>query len=182
MSKRDFPLFLIDRSKPESHPFDYLVCNDKQYAFIARFVHLPDRRLFAEFIDKIKQIPESETMHLAFPYRNGGGLIMVIEEFYYDFEFTAEARSRIAHLLKKGIKKYMHAEVNRTPHSDLSIDNQIKQQELTIEHTKSNYANLLARCNGDKVYADYQIALAKATLDSLKAYKNSQEYVKLIMN
>jgi hypothetical protein len=54
---------------------------------------------------------------------------------------------------------------------DLSIDNQIYQQELTISRAKRKYDELLAQADGNKELADFAIRLAEATLESLKAYK-----------
>ena len=76
----------------------------------------------------------------------------------------------------------LHAEVERTPQDDLSIDNQIKQQELSVERAKANYNELLSRAYGDRKLADYQIALAEATLSSLKVLRDNQKYVILNMN
>ena len=96
--------------------------------------------------------------------------------------FTDDQKSRIQVLLKKALKKYLHAEAERMPKDDLSIENQIKQQQLTVERAKSGYDDLLRRANGDKELADYQIALAEATLETLKAFKDNQNYLILNLN
>jgi len=38
------------------------------------------------------------------------------------------------------------------------------------------------RANGDKEYADYQIALAEATLDTLCKFRDNQKYFTLNLN
>jgi hypothetical protein len=80
-------------------------------------------------------------------------------------------------LLKKALKKFLHAEVERTPDlKDLDIDNQIIQQQLTIDRAKQMYDELVIRANGESKIADYKIALAEATLDTLKKFRDTQKY------
>lgn len=75
-------------------------------------------------------------------------------------------------LLKKAAKKYMLGyKTDNYKGKDLSLDNQIYQQKLTIEQSKRNYAQLVERAGGDESLARYNIALAQATLESLYKLK-----------
>lgn len=179
--KRNYPLFMIDRSKPASHPFDYIDCHDKTVGFVARVVYFPQSDAYAEFVEAQKKLPYSDCVTLSMPFRRGG-VVLVIEDFMYSFEFTRDNQSRIKHLMKKALKKYLHAELERTPVDDLGINAQIKQQQLTVERAEQNYPELLRRANGDRELSDYQIQLAKATLETLKQFKHNMEYFTQIMN
>jgi len=180
-TKRNYPLFMIDRSKPDAYPFDYIVCHDQAVGFTARVVFFPKTEQYQEYIRQSEKVAGNETVQMNMPFKNGG-IILVIEDFFHYFEWTTENRTRIATLLKKAMKKYLHAERERTPGDGLGLDDQIKQQQLTIERAEQNYADLVHRANGDKSVADYQIDLAKATLNTLKQYKHNMEYFKTVMN
>lgn len=181
MNKRTYPLFLIDRSKAAAYPFDYITCFDQTCGFVARVVPFFSDQPFNEFITMSRKIEGSEYASVTYKF-NRGGVVLVIEDYLYDFQLTGEVKTRIHTLLKKALKKYLHAEVERTPANDLSIENQIKQQELTIERARQNYDDLVHRANGDREYADYQIALAEATLETLKKFRDNQKYFILNLN
>lgn len=174
--KRKYPLFTIDRSKQNSFPYDFITCYDNEVGFIARVIFFPVDEPYYQLLANSDKIPEAEHTFIKHKFKKGGMFIQ-IEDFLYQFDWTNDNKKRIATLLKRALKKYLHAEVDRTAHKDLSIDEQIKQQELTIERAKAHYDELLKRSLGDKKIADYQIALAEATLDSLKQLK---DYTKLI--
>lgn len=178
--KRTYPLFLIDRSKAASYPFDYITCMDRTVGFVARVVHFREDAQLNEFIDQARNIEASDYTSIASRFIRGG-VVLIVEEFLFDFdEQVQEHRTRIKTLLKKALKKYLHAETVRTPHKDLNIDSQILQQELTIERAKSNYEQLVAQSS--KKEADYNIALAEATLGTLKKFRDNQAYFTLNMN
>lgn len=178
--KRTYPLFLIDRSKAASYPFDYISCFDKTCGFVARVVHFREDAQLNEFIDQARNIEASDYTSIANRLLQGG-VVLIVEEFLFDFdEQIKEHRTRIKTLLKKALKKYLHAEAERTPHKNLEIDSQIQLQELTIERAKSNYEQLVAQSS--KKEADYTIALAEATLETLKKFRDNQAYFTLNMN
>ena len=145
--KRDFPLFLIDRLKNETYPFDYIACFDTEVGFVSRVVPFFDDASFHEFITSSKKVDNSEYTSITFKFKRSGGLVIVIEDFLFQFEWNGQKKTRVRTLLKKALKKYLHVEVERTPHDDYSIDNQIIQQVLTVENAKSNYDKLLLRAN-----------------------------------
>ena len=113
MKKRDYPLFLIDRSKLPSYPFDYIACFDIEVGFVARVMRFADDVQYNEYITQSKQVTDSEYTSIVFRL-DKGGLILVIEDFLYNVEWTNENKNRIKILLKKALKKYMHAEVKKT--------------------------------------------------------------------
>jgi len=175
MNKRDYPLFLIDRSCATSYPFNFIVCFDKTVGFVARVVHFPADQQYFEFVKTASQIEHAEYMNVMFKAKRGG-VILVCEDFLYHFELTPANLKRVQTLLKKALKKFLHAEVERTPDlKDLDIDNQIIQQQLTVERAKQMYDDLVRRANGDKKVVDYQIALAEATLETLKHFRDNQK-------
>ena len=180
-NKRDYPLFLIDRSKHESYPFDVVTCLNKTVGFVAKVIHMPTDMMYNEFVTQQKNVNSSEIIFDSFKARRGGVVILIID-FLHFFEWTKENQVRVRTLLKKGFKKFLHTEGDKTPVGELSLDNQILQQELTIERAKQNYSDLVARANGDAAYADYQIALAEATLQTLKSFRDNQKFFILNMN
>ncbi len=176
MYKRDYPLFLIDRSKSDMHKADYVVCLDREVGFVARVLFLPEDEHFREFVDKYRQIENAEISGV-FMQLKKGGIVLQVVDFLYHFEIDTQTKNRIQTLLKKGLKKYLHAEVERTPNkNELGIENQIKQQQLTVERARENYSELVKRANGDESIADYQIALAEETLQSLITLKEMKAF------
>jgi 5S rRNA maturation endonuclease (ribonuclease M5) len=176
--KRNYPLITIDRSKHKTYPFDFITCNDNTVGFIARVVPFFDDIPYNEFLNKSKEVNDSQYTSITHKLKKGG-IILVVEDFLYDFEWTGEIKARIRTLLKKALKKFLHAEVDRSLDANLSIEDQIKQQELTIEQAKHQYDQLVKRSLGNKSIADYQIALAEATLDTLKSFRDNQKFINL---
>jgi hypothetical protein len=129
---RTYPLFLIDRSKPESHPFDFVSCMDKTCGFVAKVVHFKDDISFNAFITLNVESPNNECTAVTLKMYHGG-IVLQIVDYLFNMEFTPEHCKRVQTLLKKSLKKYIHAEVAKTPHGELDINNQIKQQELSIK-------------------------------------------------
>ena len=183
MNKRDYPLFIIDRTKSDNYPDDYVVCLDREAGFAARVVYFPEQSAYQAFVENFNNRENAEISGVHFPLKKGGGVVLQLVDFLYHFELTNDIKSRIKTLLKKALKKYLHAEKDRTPDKeDLSIENQIKQQRLTIEQAVRNYDELLRRAGGDKQTADYQIDLAKETLKTLEKYRDNMLYFTVNMN
>ncbi|MGL4956491.1 MAG: hypothetical protein ACRC9X_04875 [Bacteroidales bacterium] len=174
MNKREYPLFLIDRSKNAGYPFDYVSCFDRECGFVGRVVQFPTDEMYNTFIEQSINTQDGKIVYTSLKTKRGG-IVLIIEDFLYYFEWTAEIKGRIQTLLKKAFKKYIHAEIERTPFGETTIDEQIKAQQLTIERAKQNYPDLLQRCNGDKKAADYNIKLAEDMLNSLKMVKKMHD-------
>lgn len=176
-NKRDYPLFLIDRSKTGTYPFDYIACFDRQVGFIARVVYFKETAALNEFIEQQKKLKEAEISGQVYRLKQGG-IILVVEDYLYYFEITEEIKGRINTLMKKALKKYLHAEIEKAPDANnFGIDEQIKQQELTIERAKSNFEELVKRSS--KEQAEYSLALAEATLETLKNYRDNLNILKI---
>ena len=171
--KRDYPLFIIDRSKPESHPYDFVVCLDDAIGFVAKFIHCNSELTFNFYVQLLEIEPSSQWNYELKKLRKGG-LVLHIEEFLHEVVMTAKNEKRVQWLLKKAMNKYIFAEVSRTPQGDLGIDNQIKQQQLSIDRAKSQYNALVARSSVEE--ADFAIQIAEATLHTLKIFKDNQRY------
>lgn len=110
-----------------------------------------------------------------------GGIAVVISDFFYNFDVNTKTKSRIQALLKKGTKKYLTATFERELNWDFSIDDQIKQQELTIERNKANFDALLARAT-DRETAIYTMKIAEETLNTLKKYKELMQNMDIYIN
>ena len=178
--KREYPLFLIDRSKHSTYPFDFIACFDSQVGFVARVVPFFQNAPLDEFIEQSKKIPDSENTSIVYRFKNKGGIIVLIEDFLYNFEWTTEIKTRIRTLLKKALKKYLHAEVDKTPDGDLNIENQIKMMNLSIEKTKANIESYINTVGNDAAY--YQLQLLESVVTSLKMLRDNQKYITLNLN
>ena len=176
-NKRDYPLFLIDRSKTGTYPFDYVACFDRQVGFIARVVYFKETAALNEFIQQQNKLKDADIGGQVCRLKQGG-VILVVEDYLYYFEITVEIKNRINTLMKKALKKYLHAEVEKAPDTNsFGINEQIKQQELTIERAKSNFDELVKRSSKEE--AEYSLALAEATLETLKNYRDNLNSFKL---
>lgn len=180
-NKRDYPLFLIDRSKHAAYPFDLITCFDRTVGFVAKVIHMPTDVMYNEFLTQQKNVASGEVLFDSIKTKKGGIIILIIDFLYY-FEWTKENQTRVKTLLKKGFKKFLHAEYDKTPSGELTLNDQIRQQELTIENARANYDALVARANGNREIADYQIALAEAILQTLKSFRDNQTFFALNMN
>lgn len=181
MPKRNHPLFFIDRSKHEAYPFDYVICTDREIGFVARVVYLPKNELYNDFIEMAGNIQLADKFYVTRRFSKGG-VFLICEDFFYYFEISQANITRLKSLLNKALKKYLNAEKERTPHDGLGIDEQIKQQQLTVERAKQNYNDLLARCNDDAEQANYIITLSEATLKTLIKYRDTLRYITIYNN
>lgn len=154
--KRNYPLFIIDKTTSESFPYHHIAVMGET-PFVVR----------VQLIRNIKEhIPSP--MGYIIPLSSGGALFEIIS--------NVEDPGVLQSLLKKAAKKYMLGyKTDNYKGKDLSLDNQIHQQKLTIEHNKRNYAKLVEQAGGDESLAKYNIALAQATLESLYKLKEIQE-------
>ena len=120
-----------------------------------------------QLLKKIKDYVLAPSDYLI-PLSSGGLLCEIISK--------VDDTEALQGLLKKAAKKYMLGyKADNYKGKDLSLDNQIYQQKLTIEHNKRNYAKLVEQAGGDESLAKYNIALAQATLEILYKLKQIQE-------
>ena len=154
--KRDYPLFIIDKNTSESFPYHHIAVMGET-PFVVR----------VQLLKKIKDHILAPTDYLI-PLSSGGVLFEIIS--------NVEDPDALQGLLKKAAKKYMLGyKTDNYRGKELSLDNQIYQQKLTVEHNKRNYAKLVEQAGGDESLAKYNIALAQATLESLYKLKEIQE-------
>lgn len=154
--KRNYPLFIIDKTTSEGFPYHHIAVMGET-PFVVR----------VQLLKKIKDHILAPTDYLI-PLSSGGVLFEIISKVN-----NPEA---LQGLLKKAAKKYiMGYKTDNYKGKDLSLDNQIHQQKLTIEHNKRNYAKLVEQAGGDESLAKYNIALAQATLESLYKLKEFSE-------
>lgn len=166
---------MIDRSRSAKYPSDFITCLDREVGFVAQVLHISNAEVWREFLAAFSQIEHPELEGIATPFKTGG-VVLRIHEFLHDFEVSTETKNRVQVLLKKALKKYLHAEVERTPVGDRGLENQIRQQQLTLERAEQNYTDLLARAGGSREIADQQIALQRETIDSLKRLRHLQAF------
>jgi len=153
--KREFPLFIIDKTTSEGFPYHHIAVMGET-PFVVR----------VQLIRNIKEHSLAPTDYII-PLSSGGVLFEIIS--------NVEDPGVLQSLLKKAAKKYMLGyKTDNYKGKDLSLDNQIHQQKLTIEHNKRNYAKLVEQAGGNESLAKYNIALAQATLESLYKLKEIQ--------
>lgn len=154
--KRNYPLFIIDKTTSEGFHYHHIAVMGET-PFVVR----------VQLLKKIKDHILAPTDYLI-PLSSGGLLFEIIS--------NVEDPEALQGLLKKAAKKYMLGyKTDNYKGKDLSLDNQIHQQKLTIEHNKRNYAKLVEQAGGDESLAKYNIALAQATLESLYRLKELRD-------
>lgn len=154
--KRNYPLFIIDKTTSEGFPHHHIAVMGET-PFVIR----------VQLLKKIKEHILAPTDYFI-PLSSGCVLFEIIS--------NVEDPEALQGLLKKAAKKYMLGyKTDNYKGKDLSLDNQIYQQKLTIEYNKRNYSKLVEQAGGDESLAKYNIALAQATLESLYKLKELQD-------
>ena len=153
--KRDYPLFIIDKTTSEGFPYHHIAVMGET-PFVIRVRLVKDLNIFVSGAFCIHMLSNSAVL--------------------FEVVSTKDDGPQIQSLLKKAAKKYMLGyKTDNYKGKDLSLDNQIHQQKLTIEHNKRNYAKLVEQAGGDESLAKYNIALAQATLESLYRLKELRD-------
>lgn len=154
--KREFPLFIIDKTTSEGFPYHHIAVMGE-----------------TPFVVRVRLLKNLEN------YQPTGAFYLhslSSEVILFEAVSCKDDGPGIQSLLKKAAKKYLLGyKTDNYKGKDLSLDNQIHQQKLTIEHNKRNYAKLVEQAGGDESLAKYNIALAQATLESLYKLKELQE-------
>lgn len=162
--KRNYPLFIIDRTMTDAYPNEYVVCLDKELGFIAKAFSVGDDEAF-ELIEDSFDI---------FKYRGkSNNIVLKIEDYLYDVNLSNEQKQRVKTLLKKAFKKLMHVieEIFDTE-NDFSIKNQIALLRETQQHNQNNYLKMVEK-NG-KETTDYAFKLLEATIKTLEEQQEIQ--------
>ena len=153
--KRNYPLFIIDKTTSEGFPYHHIAVMGET-PFVVRVRLIKDLQGY--------QPPGTFFLH---QLSHNAVLFEVVS--------GVPDEAKVQSLLKKAAKKYMLGyKTDNYKGKDLSLDNQIHQQKLTIEYNKRNYAKLVEQAGGDESLAKYNIALAQATLESLYKLKDLQ--------
>lgn len=153
--KRNYPLFIIDKTTSESFPYHHIaVMGETPFVIRVRLINSLNITPAGAFF-----------LH---PLSKGAILFEVV---------SGMADSpQVQSLIKKAARKYLLGyKTDNYKGKELSLDNQIHQQKLTIERNKRNYAKLVEQAGGDESLAKYNIALAQATLESLYKLKELSE-------
>lgn len=152
--KRQYPLFIIDKQMTEGFPYHHIAVMGEN-PFVIRV------RLLENWLEY-----KPKGVFYLHSLRSGTSLIF---EVVSPHDNTVGVKS----LVKKAAKKYLLGFRDENyKDKDLSLDNQIYQQKLTIEHNKRNYARLVEQAGGNEELAKFNIALAQATLESLYKLKD----------
>lgn len=151
--KRNYPLFIIDKQMTEGFPYHHIAVMGEN-PFVIRVRILDDWRDYAP-----------KGVFYMHTFNSGKSLVF---EVVSPHEETTGVKS----LVRKAAKKYLLGFRDENyKGKDLSLENQIYQQKLTIEHNKRNYARLVEQAGGNEELAKFNIALAQATLESLYKLK-----------
>lgn len=149
--KRNYPLFIIDKTTSGGYPYHHIaVMEEEPFVVRVRLLRELDLSISGAFFIK--------------PLSRGMLLFEVVSDI--------PDGPKVQCLLKKAAKKYMLGyKTENYKGKELSLDNQIHQQKLTIEHNKRNYAKLVEQAGGDESLAKFNMALAQAILESLYKLK-----------
>ena len=102
---KNFPLFIIDRSKPESYPFDFIVCTHPKYGFVAKIIIYNTNHAYYDFIDKSNDLEIKQDLVLK--KMKQGGLVLQIESFFSEFEKNESNLKKIYWFANKALSKYI---------------------------------------------------------------------------
>lgn len=151
--KREFPLFIIDKTTSEGFPYHHIAVMGET-PFVVR----------VRLLKSLGNYQPIGAFHLH-PLSSGVILFEVVS--------CKDDGPGIQSLLKKAAKKYLLGyKTDNYKGKELSLDNQIYQQKLTIEQNKRNFDRLVEQAGGSIELAKYNIALAQATLESLEQLKS----------
>ncbi len=177
-----FPLTLIDIRKDKKHPYEYITVTDKALAFVARILEFYKDEDYRNFYKTAQEHKDFEIKYMSYDFGKGreGGFVVEVVHFFYEFPKTTQNTKRIRSLMKRAINKYVHNAVDRAIKfsKEIDLDTQITQMKETIQRAKSNYSQLLERVGNDRKSADWSIAVAEATLQSLETLKQQEERAK----
>lgn len=167
---KEYPLFIIDRnrrSRDANHQFDYLVCLDREVGFVAKVV-LFKREAYEAYLKSISSSEDIQVGQCSMWLKGGvAGLVIVIVDYMQYFDWNAQTQARISSLLKKGLKKYLHAEVlTVTSSKEFSIDNQVKVLEDISKDLKAGYEKMVNHMGEDN--AKFYIGCVEKSIESIK--------------
>lgn len=103
-NNRTIPLFLIDRSKPDTFPYDFFVCADYAYPFMGRFVYFDTKEELQQYKEEQSRLFDHPVMADT-PFHRGY-LIAVGESFLADVEWNESIQRRLESLVEKVLMKY----------------------------------------------------------------------------
>lgn len=150
--KRNYPLFIVDKTTSEAFPHHHIAVMGEN-----------------PFVIRVRVLKNLDVTPCGAFYLHSLSSTVIL----FEVVSTKDDGPQIQSLLKKAAKKYMLSyRDNNYKGKDLSLDNQIHQQYLTIEHNKRNFDKLVERAGGNAELAKFNIAMAEATLASLKKLKD----------
>jgi len=118
-NKRDYPLFLIDRSKAQSYPFDFVTCLDNTVGFVGKIISFSEDAQYNAFVEQQNVAANENTFYQGLKCTKGR-VVLVCEKFLHSFEPTQDNKARINTLLNKALKKYLHTDLKNTSPADLN--------------------------------------------------------------
>jgi len=162
--KRNYPLFIIDRTMTDAYPNEYVVCLDKEVGFIAKAFSVRDDEAFDLIEDGFDILK----------YRGkSNNIVLKIEDYLYDVNLSNEQKQRVKTLLKKAFKKLMHViEDMFDLDDDLGIKNQIALMKETLQHNMNNYTKMVEK-NG-KETIDHSFRLLEEIIKTLEGQQEIQ--------
>lgn len=165
MKKREYPAFIIDRSRQSAASRttdDFIVCTDREVGFIARVYRVPKSRR-EEFIE------EWTADESRYAVRTIGDVVVVLEVVKMLHEPVAHY-NRLPPLMRKALKSYIYGEAKAVLRDGQPYDNQLAALDEVLRMCEAQYRHLVDT-NGAEA-TDRFIGALRAAAGSVELVKN----------
>lgn len=164
MKKREYPQFIIDRSRQSAASRatdDFIVCTDREVGFIARAYRVPKSRR-EEFI---KEWVANESRYAV---RTIGDVVVVLEVVKMLHEPVAHY-NRLPPLMRKALRSYIYGEAKAVLRDGQPYDNQLAALDDVLRMAYAQHERM-TDINGAEATERF--------IDSVKAARGSVELLK----
>lgn len=164
MEKREYPAFIIDRSRQSAASRttdDFVVCTDREVGFIARVYRVPKSRR-EEFLE------EWAADESRYAIRTIGDVVVVLEVVQMLHEPVAHY-NRLPPLMRKALKSYIYGEAKAVLRDGQPYDNQLAALDDVLRMCEAQRGRMID-LNGEEATERF--------IDAVKAARGSVELLK----
>lgn len=105
-SVRSIPMFLIDRTKSETYPYDFFVVTHNAFPFIGRFRYFENEEEIHQYM--AYELKVGNDYAVAYITFQKGYIAAIAESFLTDVEWNEEMRKKVVVQLRKVVDKYKY--------------------------------------------------------------------------
>lgn len=174
--RRDYPAFIIDRSRRSSasrFSDDFIVCTDSELGFVARIYTIPRSRV-DEYNERLLSYDDVERERRFYAVTIRGGEARCVLEIVRMLHAPIGNWSRLPSLMKKAIKAYLYGEAQEVIGDGSQIDRQIAAVRDILRTMESQVAQMID-ANGEHATNEY-INATRGAIESLELLKKMLNY------